>query len=165
MSWTTTPEMQQDCSGRISAARFNADYQYCMKNVLPVANVATFHSEENSGINWKNYQIGIEDPPMGVFSYATGCFGDSGSGQFITNGLDPKNDKFRFILAAIYSSGVGDKFEVNGVAHNMPCGANSFSHADTLLNGKKHYLQPRTISESITTPVHTLAWIKELAGI
>ena len=165
MSWTTTPEMQQHCSGRISKARFNADYQYCMKNVLPVANVATLHSEENSGINWENYQIGIEDPPMDVFSYATGCFGDSGSGQFITNGLDPKNDKFRFILAAIYSSGVGDKFEVNGVAHNMPCGANSFSRADTLLMGKKHYLQPHTISESITTPVDTLAWIKGLAGI
>ena len=161
-----TPELQQYCSRKVLGVGFDADYKYCMKNDLPAANVATFHSEGNSGIDWKNYQIEYEEPPITITSYASGCYGDSGSGQFITNGLDPeKDDKFRFILAAIFTKRVGDIFKDDqGVEHKVPCGAYTFDK-DASIIGARKYLQSYSISESITTPAYTFWWIKGMAEI
>ena len=166
MRWTINPELQQHCSRKFLGYGFDPDYKYCMKNQLPAADVVTLHSDGKSDIDWDNYQVGKEDPPTTISSYSAGCSGDSGSGQFISNGFEPENEeKFRFILSAIFTKKVGNTFKDDkGEEYKVPCGSYTFNNEASYI-GNRNYLQSYAISESITTPVSTLAWIKETAEI
>ena len=130
MKWSITPELQRYCSGHtFDILTFDPEYHHCMKTELPSADVVTLHLDRSKmEIDWDNYQVDKEDPPTTISSYASACYGDSGSGQFITNGFEPEDEgKFRFILSAIFRTRSGSQFKDDkGEQHQVPCGSYTF---------------------------------------
>ena len=127
-----------------------------MKSELPTTNTITVNPN-----NMANYLSVKLDAPTWINSYIAACSGDSGSGQFISNNKKLPEDviDFRYILVALFTSGVEDKFrDKNGKLHEVPCGSYTY-HRKT-----KKYLDTNGISESTTWPKN-LNWIKQKSNI
>ena len=111
---------------------------------------------------WDDYKEKDEDPPIWAQSYIEACSGDSGSGQFITNGheIQPQNfDKLKCILTSVYTSNYADTFLYAGKTHGVPCGTYSYDAVESKL-GRRVYYKTLGISQS-TTHSDTLLWIKK----
>ena len=120
-----------------------------MKSNLPTTNTITINPDR-----MENYLIVKIPAPKWISSYLEVCRGDSGSGQFISDG-------HRYILVAVYTTYIPSykyKYSLNKVKHEVPCGTNSYHKK----SGK--YLKTDTISES-TTWHENLDWIKQKSNI
>ena len=147
---------------------FKKDRMYCMDYIRPTAKTITFKSYGCMGVALQEYEEKDETPPVWSQSYVDGCLGDSGSGQFITNGyeINPKHfDKLKCILTSVATTMHKDKFSYGGKKYDVPCGTFSYdakaSKRGSIFNFKKRkYFRTTGVSQSTTFP-NTLAWIKE----
>ena len=136
-----------------------------MKANLPDTEFLVFNANNDKKLDWdnmkNNYLVNQNKAPKEIISYQDGCKGDSGSGQFVTNGLDLRTDDYslddlKYVLVAIYVGKIGiESFrrqKASRESHKFPCGTY------TWYNGK--YIQASATSES-TTWKENLNWIKK----
>ena len=147
---------------------FLEQYRYCMKSTLPDTEILIFNKNKDDALDWANmrdnYEGYKENAPKEIITYQSACSGDSGSGQFVTNNINPDKlkdslDELRYVLVAIYFGGFGNsvKRNVKDVKeYKFPCGSY------TWVNGKYEHNNPT--SES-TTWSENLLWIKKKANI
>ena len=68
---------------------WDPNYMLCEKNILPKSRAVEFiNYEPGKEPTWANPVFLYEDEDWNADSYRTLCKGDSGSGQFITNGME-----------------------------------------------------------------------------
>ena len=156
MKWSPqSPSHTSECA---FSKTFHPEYHYCMKSKLPPTEIITINPD-----TLPSYQPEKEEVTRPISSYIMSCFGDSGAGQFISNGVNLKegtiqNDP-RYVLAAIGNLGIQkdhDEFaDKNGKMHKFPCGTYTYDHQSG------DYLQKWfPVSESITSPKN-FKWIKK----
>ena len=151
---------------------FKTDRMYCMEIELPVTKIVTLkpgvcmdYLDDKDRI----YTEKDESPPVWAGQYRTGCGGDSGSGQFVTNGYKIKPENFhnlRCILTSVYTTSHSDLFTHQGEWYNVPCGTYSYNADESKKSGYQDrvYFQAREVSQSTTYP-DTLEWIKQKAKL
>ena len=131
-----------------------------MKGILPRANVGRF---KLSGAQFKKFEGGQfkldafekEYNAKEEASYLEGCFGDSGSGQWVT--IDQGTDDERRALVAVLSQASVRTVEIMGKPVAAVCGSSlTFSSGEMLSRG------PRS---TITTHQNKLEFIKKWAEI
>ena len=138
----------------------------------PVTKIIIFKPECMEYVDEKNkaYTEIDENPPIWARSYVAACDGDSGSGQFITNGYEikPKNfEKLRCVLASVHTSRTSDKFlDHLGEERSVPCGTFTYDAKESKKSGfkKNIYFEAHDVSQK-TTNTDTLNWIKQKANI
>ena len=146
---------------------------YCMEYQLPITKTITF--EPDICVDYVDerdmvYTANNENPPVWAHSYMKACAGDSGSGQFITNGYEIKPEHFdnlRCVLTAVHTSRSSDKFQDDlGEKRSVPCGTYSYNAEESKKSGfqKKIYIESQDVSQR-TTNSDTLNWIKTKANI
>ena len=153
MKWSAQlPSHTSDCAVDDD---FHPEYHYCMKSKLPVTETITIDPD-----TLPRYQNDKEEVIRPRSVYISSCLGDSGAGQFISNGVNLKegtiqNDP-RYVLAAIDSYSHADQFaDENGEMHRLPCGTYTYYHPS------RDYLREYDlVSESITWP-KSFKWIKQ----
>ena len=143
----------------------------CEKSILPKTRAINFiHYYPGSKPTWASPVFTYEDEDWHADSYRSLCSGDSGSGQFTTNGIesieDPsvkcrrcrdvenKDINFKHILTAIHTHGYRTRHykDAYGKLHQLPCGANFFQ--------KNFPYRYKGISQSLVWPkIHN--WIKD----
>ena len=139
---------------------------YCMEHAPPSTKTITFKSGGCKGVCWDDYKEEDRAPPIWAQSYIEGCKGDSGSGQFITNGYEIKPehfDKLRGVLTSVYTTNYADAFIHSGKTYGVPCGTYSYDAVESK-PGKRVYFKTLGISQS-TTYSNTLNWIKKTANL
>ena len=142
---------------------FKKDRMYCMDYIRPTAKTITFKSYGCAFVDFQEYEEKDETPPMWSQSYVDGCRGDSGSGQFITNGYELNHkhfDKLKCILTSVATTMDKDKFSYGGKTYHVPCGTFSYDAKASKREGTRKYFRTAGVSQSTTFP-NTLAWIKE----
>ena len=91
MKWSPqSPSHTSECA---FSKTFHPEYHYCMKSKLPPTEIITINPD-----TLPSYQPEKEEVTRPISSYIMSCFGDSGAGQFISNGVNLKEfypgDKF-----------------------------------------------------------------------
>ena len=157
------PNLEPD--GSLVPVTFLEEYRYCMKSKLPDTEIVIFNKNNDYILDWANmgdnYQPYKENAPKEIVTYHSACSGDSGSGQFVANDIDPLKikeslDELRYVLVAIFSGKFQKTFMHNGELYNFPCGSYTWD------NGEYKYSSAE--SESTTWP-ENLRWIKKKANI
>ena len=175
MKWRSSTSNFNRCSKRLPW--FNPDTMYCMENVLPDTKIMALKKKKPSGIHLDDYLEKKIAPPLGNTAYREGCSGDSGSGQFISNGVEykPENmDRLKLVQVAIYSNTGATSFEHRGKTYDVPCGTYSYDMKKSKRsNEEKNPGLPWKIREYYdtvsmsckTTDPKALRWIKMKARI
>ena len=113
MKWKITPNHKKSqCAKKVSG--FNPDKLYCEENELPSTKIMTFKKKGKDGIHLDDYLDKKIKAPILNRSYREACPGDSGSGQFVSNKVDYKQenlDRFKFVQVAIATEGWHRKFK------------------------------------------------------
>ena len=143
---------------------FPTHYMYCMKANLPDTEFLVFNANNDKKLDWdnmkNNYLVNQNKAPKEIISYQEGCRGDSGSGQFVANGLDLRKDDYsiddlKYVLVAIHTHTIGKEYfkrqQASRKSHMFPCGVYTWYMGE--------YIQASTTSES-TTWKENLDWIK-----
>lgn len=164
MTWSAYEKHDKDneCMATRNVRHFKPEYTVCMKSELPSARVGKFERDSQSGsLTWLAWED--EEPPSNAKAYILPCSSDSGSGQWITNGLD--EDDFnkvldlKHVLMAVTVARYGIRYEnPKGVYHDAPCGR------DMYYPGSNTYKHDAAGSQIITHP-EIFNWIKDQAGI
>ena len=150
---------------------WDPDFMICEKSILPKTRAINFiHYYPGSPPTWASPVFTYEDEEWNADSYRLLCTGDSGSGQFTTNGMesiedpsvkcrrcrdvDNKDTNFKHILTAIHTHNKFTYYQDNyGKLHQPPCGTN-FYRKDF-----QFYHRNKGISQSLAWPkIHN--WIK-----
>merc|ERR1712136_94343 len=150
------------------------DKLYCMENELPSTKIMVFKKKGKNGIHLDDYHEKEKAGPIDNVSYRETCSGDSGSGQFISNKVDYKQqnlDRFKFVQVAIATEGWHSKFKHGGKEISVPCGTYSYDMEKSKISntGRKkwryrEYYYTLSMAHQ-TTEVSNLEWIKNTAGI
>ena len=139
---------------------YPAHYKYCMKSKLPDTESIVFNSKNKKTLDWadlkNNYRVVRKEAPKGLQLYEAACSGDSGAGQFVTNGINPLEvdenlDELRYVLVAIYVGRINGDFQSKGNTYEFPCGSYTWYDGE--------YTQESGESES-TTWKENFDWIK-----
>ena len=171
MRWKVLALESNKCTKNIDW--FMADRMYCMENQLPVTKTVTLKPGVCMTYRDERDRIYIEKdeyPPVWADQYMTSCKGDSGAGQFVTNGYEikPENfDSLKCILTSVSTSSHSDHFiDELGKKRNVPCGTYSYNAEESKKLGfqERIYFQTRQVSQSTTYP-DTLKWIKKKAKL
>ena len=139
---------------------------FCMEHMLPSTKILTLKSNGCKGVCLDDYKDEDEPPPIWAQQYIEACKGDSGSGQFITNGheIKPENfNKLRAVLTSVYTQNYADAFVHAGKTYGVPCGTYSYDAAESK-QSKRVYFKTLGVSQSITYS-KTLNWIKKKAKL
>ena len=102
---------------------FNPAYQVCMKSKLPSASIGKFNLDSNSGdlsfVMWDNEVA----QPENARAYILPCLGDSGSGQWITNGYKEEYEYiFKQVLVAVHANHWHVNYDDDQGVQFGPCG-------------------------------------------
>ena len=131
-----------------------------MKSKLPDTESIVFNSKNKKTLDWanlkNNYRVVRKEAPKGLQLYEAACSGDSGAGQFVTNGINPLEvdenlDELRYVLVAIYVGRINGDFQSKGNTYEFPCGSYTWYDGE--------YTQESGGSES-TTWKENFDWIK-----
>ena len=152
---------------------WDSDFMICEKSILPKTRAIKFiHHYHWPLPTWTSPVFMYEDEDWNADSYRTLCSGDSGSGQFTTNGMesiedpsvkcrrcrdvDNKDTNFKHILTAIHTHGMFTHYQdTYGKLHQPPCGTN-FYRKDF-----QFYHRNKGMSQSLAWPkIHN--WIKDM---
>ena len=164
IEWRAYDENDDDneCMKPRNAPKFNTDYAVCMTSKLPSSNVGTFSRDPQSGsLTWLTWED--EKPRDSAKGYLSICEGDSGSGQWITNGEDEDNFNsvldLKYVLIAVLTSAFAVTYDEPLYVHHLgPCGREVyFPDSDT-------YKWYATSSQRITSN-EIFDWIKNEANI
>ena len=151
---------------------WDPDFMICEKSILPKTRAVNFiHYYPGSPPTWASPVFTYEDEEWNADSYRLLCTGDSGSGQFTTNGMESIEDpsipcrrcrdiedrdkNFKHILTAIHTHGrrTGRYKDTYGKQHTLPCG--TYFHRKDLRE-----LRHKGMSQSLASPkIHN--WIKD----
>ena len=152
------PNLEPD--GSLVPVTFLEEYRYCMKSKLPDTEIVIFNKNNDYKLDWANmgdnYQPYKENAPKEIVTYQSACSGDSGSGQFVANDIDPLKikeslDELRYVLVAIYVGRINGDFQSKGNTYEFPCGSYTWYDGE--------YTQESGGSES-TTWKENFDWIK-----
>ena len=152
---------------------WDSDFMICEKSILPKTRAIKFiHHYHWPLPTWTSPVFMYEDEDWNADSYRTLCSGDSGSGQFTTNGIesiedpsiprtryrdvDNKDKNFKHILTAIHTHNMfSDYQDTYGKLHELPCGTNFYRKDFQFYNRNKG------MSQSLAWPkIHN--WIKDM---
>ena len=171
MKWKITPNHNQ-CAKVVSG--FNPNKLYCEENELPSTKIMIFKKKGKDGIHLDDYLEKKIAAPIENKSYRVACSGDSGSGQFISNKVDYKQqnlDRFKFVQVAIHTEGGRSEFKHGGEEFTVPCGTYSYDmeKSKEYNRGRKKWKYREYYSTAVmahkSTVASTLQWIKNTAKI
>ena len=95
IKWEVNTDTHTALGPKCGLLWLNLDYEVCMKTTLPQLRIGLFISQSRDILTFDGYKN--EDPPEGINVYERPCYGDSGSGHWIT-------ESDRAIAVAILSS-------------------------------------------------------------
>ena len=173
MKWKITPNHKKNQCDKVVSG-FNPNKHYCEENELPSTKIMIFKKKGKDGIHLDDYLDKKIAAPRENRSYRKACSGDSGSGQFVSNKVDYKQenlDRFKFIQVAIHTGSVLSEFKHGGKEFEVPCGTYSYDmeKSKEYNRGRKNwkyreYYTSASISHK-STVVSALQWIKNTAKI
>ena len=172
IKWKVFSPNNNECAH--SVTWFKPDKLYCMENELPSTKIMVFKKKGKNGIHLDDYHEKEVKAPLDITSYREVCSGDSGSGQFISNKIDYKQqnlEHFKFVQVGIATEVWRNKFKHGGKEISVPCGTYSYDMEKSKIQNtgfKKWKYREYYFTLSMahkTTEISNLKWIKNTAGI
>lgn len=143
IEWTVHTNLKNPCTDGIPDGWiWNSDYQVCMKNTLPLANVGRF-LKDGDQLKFVAFEQEDESRSTPPTAYKGICDGDSGSGQWVTVKDDDSSasssqgeDTIRRVLVALSVTGFAGYYKLNGQFEEGVCGGNlALDNGERLIEG------------------------------